>query len=510
MENLRGRAPVRLVRCAVRVLLAATTITGVLMLSSQAASAQPEALNASAGCLLSGTIHFSPPLGTEKGGTRASRISGSLLDCTSNSGNLLQFYPSRLTGRLTSSPFTCSSSSSTTEPLSGEIRWRGKAWPKSNIAATQVSDGVATGSFAGTAVVSLQVPSALAGCAGERISGASVSGTVAVGQACGQVGDPVSLYSISPPVCGAWAYRPTSIATGPDGALWFTNFSDNLIGRTTTAGVTTLSPLPFKWDGTEGNGGITSGSDGALWFLADSGLAIERITTSGSISTFPLPSGIGLAFGIASGPDGALWFTIDNNRGDNAIGRLTTSGQFTIFTNPGLGTSTLPSDDPQTLWDIVSGPDGALWFSSTSLVPAKSWIGRITTTGVVTEYQLPFAGFAQPLVSGPDGAIWFGAGYVIGRVTTSGQFSEYTGQPGQITGVAGLADGTDGALWFTNDIGTSPYLGQVEIGRITTDGTITTYSDPNVDGAMGITAGPDGAMWFDDIGNDAIGRITVP
>ena len=57
--------------------------------------------------------------------------------------------------------------------------------------------------------------------------------------------------------------------------------------------------------------------------------------------------------GITDGPDGALWFT---NYGDNSIGRITTSGVTTDFTGTGI-------DEPT---DITTGPDGALWFTSKS------------------------------------------------------------------------------------------------------------------------------------------------
>ena len=53
---------------------------------------------------------------------------------------------------------------------------------------------------------------------------------------------------------------------------------------------------------------------------------------------------------ITTGPDGALWFT---NYGNRTIGRITTSGVVTVFTNADI---THPDD-------IVSGPDGALWFT---------------------------------------------------------------------------------------------------------------------------------------------------
>jgi virginiamycin B lyase len=48
------------------------------------------------------------------------------------------------------------------------------------------------------------------------------------------------------------------------------------------------------------------------------------------------------------------------------------------------------------------------------------------------------------------------------------------------------------------------------IGRITTAGQITTYTNLGTDDPWGIAAGPDGAMWFTDYLNDTIGRIPLP
>jgi virginiamycin B lyase len=137
----------------------------------------------------------------------------------------------------------------------------------------------------------------------------------------------------------------------------------------------------------------------------------------------------------------------------------------------------------------------------------------MTTSGEFTTYSIPFGDPPTALTAGPDGAIWFGTdGWdVIGRVTTSGVFSEYTA-PGDVGQVSGITTGPDGALWFTNYTvpGDSGVKALPPIGRITTSGSITTYESPSVQGALSITVGSDGAMWFNDHLNDAIGRISVP
>src|SRR5438552_3803240 len=67
-------------------------------------------------------------------------------------------------------------------------------------------------------------------------------------------------------------------------------------------------------------------------------------------------------------------------------------------------------------YGIVAGPDGALWF--TELFANK--IGRITTSGAITEYAIPPLNFGggtpNDITAGPDGALWFGETTNIGRI----------------------------------------------------------------------------------------------
>ena len=87
----------------------------------------------------------------------------------------------------------------------------------------------------------------------------------------------------------------------------------------------------------------------------------------------------------------------------------------------------------------------------------------------------------------------------IGRITTSGLVSSYTGngidEPFDIT------TGPDGALWFVNDA-----QGRSSIGRITTDGAVTNYQDPRIHEPRGIALGPDGALWFTNFHGNTIGK----
>jgi virginiamycin B lyase len=117
---------------------------------------------------------------------------------------------------------------------------------------------------------------------------------------------------------------PGGITAGPDGAVWFTEFST--VGRVTSAEVITEHPLLLSYQ-LDGLGGIATGPDGALWFTSSTN-KIVRITTAGAVTTFAVPTPTADPDGIALGPDGALWFT---EAGAGKIGRITTSGQISEF-----------------------------------------------------------------------------------------------------------------------------------------------------------------------------------
>jgi hypothetical protein len=97
-------------------------------------------------------------------------------------------------------------------------------------------------------------------------------------------------------------------------------------------------------------------------------------------------------------------------------------------------------------------------------------IGRITPSGVITEFRLLASRFgATGITAGPDGNLWFTEDHTdqIGRITPSGVITEFR----ILTGGAWATDitvGPDGNLWFTEGgkIGrTTPYSAQVTVSN---------------------------------------------
>ncbi len=213
------------------------------------------------------------------------------------------------------------------------------------------------------------------------------------------------------------------------------------------------------------------------------------MTTSGSFTSTPLPSGCCAPVqGITSGPDGALWFTEggyccgDEGPG-NRIGRITTAGVITEFEQ-------IPSSNPM---GIVAGSDGALWFTEQS----GNRIGKITTSGFIVEYPVTSCCGLQSIAAGQDGDLWFTVpnANMVGRITTHGVITEYS-LPNANSNPWGITGGPDGAVWFTEQQG-------ARIGRIVTHipvsagDAIIEYSLPANTAAPGaMTVGPDHNLWF--------------
>ncbi|HEY7982076.1 MAG TPA: hypothetical protein VID19_11380 [Candidatus Eremiobacteraceae bacterium] len=110
---------------------------------------------------------------------------------------------------------------------------------------------------------------------------------------------------------------------------------------------------------------------------------------------------------IVTGPDGNLWFTEclnEANPGFGRIGKITTSGVLTEYPLTG-GVERCPSQ-------IATGPDGAMWFTEYAWINANPppALGRIDMTGKITEYPLPASDVnGDSIVRGSNGNLWYDA-----------------------------------------------------------------------------------------------------
>jgi streptogramin lyase len=237
-----------------------------------------------------------------------------------------------------------------------------------------------------------------------------------------------------------------------------------------------------------------------MWFVDVIRKLVGRITPSGEMTQFSLPAVTGGAQTIASGPDGNLWLT-SNGGGQGQpdwILRVSVKGDVTKFqagSNQGGGFGTGPES-------ITAGPDGNVWFTEFW----TSRIGRLTPSGILTEFPTPTPGSApRGIVAGPDGNLWFTetnrTHVAIARVTPDGHVTEHllTQGPSDL-GLNGLVAGPDGNLWFTEQAG---------IGHISPGGEIVYVPLPQDSQPRTLAAGPDGNIWFTDSRKNAIARLSV-
>src|SRR6266566_5558996 len=217
----------------------------------------------------------------------------------------------------------------------------------------------------------------------------------------------------------------------------------------------------------------------------------------GTISEIPLPAHVSPG-DITKGPDGNLWFTASAT-----IGRITTTGTISEF----------PLPDPQSHpYGITTGSDGNLWFVGyIGNNDPKGMIWRITPTGKISAFPLTPGYYPYDITGGPDGNLWYpeadldGWHDKIGRVTPTGTISEFP-VPNFLSNLNGITAGPDGNIWFTED--TDNHSQNGKIGRITLTGSISEFPLPTPRGGPGaITGGPDGKIWFSERNSNKIGHL---
>ena len=247
---------------------------------------------------------------------------------------------------------------------------------------------------------------------------------------------------------------------------------------------------------------ITSGWDGNLWFTQNGNGGIGRSTPGGVVTLFGFTDH-GWLQAITKGPDGNVWFADSGTAaGKSRVGRVTPTG---VITEYSIGLSAL--------YDIATGPDGNLW------VAGIGGIGRITPDGAVSVFSDP--GAITGITAGPDGNLWFtgiepynGRGWqesgydVVGSITPFGGVTYFHSGLGDNCMPMAITAGPDGNLWFTQGLA-SVWTHAGGIGRVTPSGVITTFYTGSYSNPMHITEGPDGNLWFTESNAGSIGKITT-
>jgi virginiamycin B lyase len=321
------------------------------------------------------------------------------------------------------------------------------------------------------------------------------------------------------------------ITAGPDGNLWFTDFSGGTIGSIVpSTGAITHYTIPTSAIGEGEPEAIVAGPNNTMYFAEFESNAIGSINTTIAATTgalTPITETLltttnanprGVAYNQICG--GNIFFTEFNG---NKIGMLS----LTTMTVTEYTISTAAAQPDQ----IACGADGNYWFTEY----AGNKIGQVTPAGVITEYALPNPTAAHGpigITAGADGSMWFTEynGNMISSIATAksvsgaavGTITEYplpaaAANPfGTTLGPAIITKAPDGDLFFSETNSESQTTNAM-IGRFTTSSAAAPNQAPNVatmypldataNEPYGITTGPDGHMWYTEQGDSQIGYL---
>lgn len=231
-----------------------------------------------------------------------------------------------------------------------------------------------------------------------------------------------------------------------------------------------------------------------------------------SINEFALPAGQQNGpYELVVGPDGAIWFPAGHLQMD----RVTGPGTITVFTAPGT-----PPGNPDGTWDGFTSAvsyagsiytefsgEGGIWG-----VPYSLFLARVTTSGTITvDKQIgPDVLFAG-MVTDASGALWvytstYSAIGLLQRLSLDGtQWKTLATCTIEGDGMT-LAYGADGNI----------YAGAIAIGGTPTIykvspacSVLATFQPPFSALFVSIASGPDGALWMTERGTGVIGHLTT-
>ena len=202
-------------------------------------------------------------------------------------------------------------------------------------------------------------------------------------------GNSVVKYDLAQCGCG-----PVGATYGPDGNMWFSEelgatpeMNGSAFGTVDKVSLDgkTVERYPPSVDVATLPGFLTPGPDGNVWFTEFSGEqhSIGRVTPAGDVTEFKVGQNNMWTNGIITGVNGDIWFT-ETSGEDSDIWRVHPNGAF-------VGTSIPTHFNPR---GITVGPDGNLWFA----VGGDGEIGRLKTARGDRSYVLDIASGFTPAV----------------------------------------------------------------------------------------------------------------
>ncbi|MFO0954555.1 MAG: hypothetical protein U0835_26015 [Isosphaeraceae bacterium] len=286
---------------------------------------------------------------------------------------------------------------------------------------------------------------------------------------------------------------PSGPVTVVNGNLWAGESSAGgaKLDKITPSGFRTQVALP---SGANADlSGLTSDASGNVWYALDpkggGTPTVGKVKADGTVAEFPVGSAGSHAGTMTFGNDGNVWVSVKDAAGASLV-KVKPDGTSTSY--PVTGAKSLD-------W-LEAGPDGNIWYVN------GSKLGKMTPTGDVTEYPVPTPADGSAvdlsnaqLTSAADGNLWFIGLGGVARITPWGDVKAY---PTRSASVTSLSTAVDGNLWlsFLPPAGSGlDYSPNAVLARLTTDGRMSILPDRPDGPAHPVTrmaSGHDTGLWL--------------
>jgi len=258
--------------------------------------------------------------------------------------------------------------------------------------------------------------------------------------------------------------KPYSIAAGPDGNMWFSDWRGVVVGKITPQGL--ITEYAASGHAHRHAKGIAFGRGGEPWILADDEQSgnypplLAHVTRKGTVETQPLPGGMDAEVGAAltADVDGNVWFIglTPNTRRGELVEHRGRSGGF-LRRPLDMLSAALPCCPNVAPKSVAIGADGNPWFTTLYLIYKNSphkYLGTLKA-GQVNLYPLrrgglPYVAYPSALALGTDG-FWVAGSEPNADAGGLWHFDSRRGQIVYVLPHAPLALAVDAAgnPWFT-------------------------------------------------------------
>jgi streptogramin lyase len=288
---------------------------------------------------------------------------------------------------------------------------------------------------------------------------------------------------------------PNAIAVSSQGVVWVSEGGADAVAELKDDGAVRQQPIPANETDLSG---LVVTSAGTVWVA---GFELLTRITGQQVSMFAdygpnaFPT-VGVPEAIAATPAGVVWFAT-RTHGPSELVAITTDGGFINTELPG-------PPDAFKITGLATDARSDIWFTEVAESRgAPDFIGRLDgATGRYTRWKVPnHESGLQAIARGSGGAMWFTErnAYRLGRISSTGRITEFQLPPGTVP--TAITEGSDQGMWFT---------AETKLGRITGAGKVTLLPIRGAQSLDALASDHGGGFWIADASSNRVYHVVRP